>query len=638
MASYGPVDNLEKHLQPDWWKKIFNAMYLKTDGDVVQDDDITSDEVTYFLEVLDLQKSDSILDLACGHGRHIIELARRGFTNLLGLDQSEYLISHGRKTAGKEKLNIDFKQGDARQLPYEMGSLDCVTILGNSFGYFDEKDQDVQIIKEVLRVLKPGGKILMDIADGSYLKDNFAQRSWEWIDQTHFVCRERSLANDHERLVSREVITDINKGVITDQFYAERLYTRKGLSKLLKKVGFSNISDHSPIESRSQRNQDLGMMEKRFVIAAVAGNGIGVAAGNGQVKKKPKKVAKNIAILMGDPSLKDIIKPGFVFDDDDLETINKLETALEQLDGYDFHFMKDHSSLLNDLKKSREDIDLVFNLCDEGFNNDATKELHVPALLEMLDIPYTGSKPQNLAICYDKLLIRGIAAQLGIPTANAFVVQPGQNNFDSEISFPVIVKPNFGDSSFGITQKSVIYSHKELEESICKLRQQFGNRELILVEEFLTGADLTVGIIGNPPDKHTVFPIIEEDYSALEDDLPKICGYEAKWEASSPYFKNLKSIPADLPPETRQEIIDDTLTLFERLECRDYARFDWRLNASGSPKLLEVNPNPGWCWDGHLAKMAKLADVNYSAMLEKILQAAERRIEKDKTVISQFQQ
>lgn len=620
MSSYGPVDKLEEHLQPDWWKKIFNAMYLKTDGDVVQDEAVTKNEVTHFIERLGMQKSDVILDLACGQGRHILELARRGFTNVYGLDQSAYLIKHGRKTARKEKLNIHFRAGDVRQLPYDVGFFDCVTILGNSFGYFNEKYQDEQILKEVLRILKPGGKILMDIADGSYLKDNFAQRSWEWIDQTLFVCRERSLADDGERLISREVITDTDKGVIIDQFYAERLYSRKELTDLLKKTGFDDVSDNSSIQTLSQRNQDLGMMEKRFVISGVTKNG--------GVKKRRKKIIKNIAVIMGDPSQKDIIKPDAVFDADDMETINKLETALGRLKGYDFQFMKNHATLLYDLKNAKQDIDLVFNLCDEGFNNDPRKELHVPALLEMLDIPYTGSRPQNLAICYDKLLVRGVAAQLDIPTAKASVIQPGQNQYELGIPFPVIVKPNYGDSSFGITRHSVIHSPKELVECIRKIRQQFGHRKPILVEELLTGADLTIGIIGNPPDKYTVFPIIEEDYSALPDNLPKICGYEAKWLPASPYFNNLKSIPADLPPQTRQAIIDDSLTLFERLECRDYARFDWRLHADGSPKLLEVNPNPGWCWDGHLAKMAALVDVNYSAMLGKIFRATERRISK----------
>lgn len=120
-------------------------------------------------------------------------------------------------------------------------------------------------------------------------------------------------------------------------------------------------------------------------------------------------------------------------------------------------------------------------------------------------------------------------------------------------------------------------------------------------------------------------PIAEEDYSSLPEGLPKICGYEAKWLPDSPYW-NLRSIPAELPDETEKLIVECCLKLFERLECRDYCRFDWRLDSESNPKLLEVNPNPGWCWDGHLAKMAKIAGILYNEMLKMILEAAEQRL------------
>jgi D-alanine-D-alanine ligase len=101
-----------------------------------------------------------------------------------------------------------------------------------------------------------------------------------------------------------------------------------------------------------------------------------------------------------------------------------------------------------------------------------------------------------------------------------------------------------------------------------------------------------MGIIGNPPTSYTILPITEEDYSAVPDELPKICGYEAKWSPTSPYW-NIKSIPAVLPDETEKTIEECCIRLSERLECRDYTRFDWRLDSEGNPKLLEVNPNPG---------------------------------------------
>lgn len=230
----------------------------------------------------------------------------------------------------------------------------------------------------------------------------------------------------------------------------------------------------------------------------------------------------------------------------------------------------------------------------------------------------------SLAFCYDKSLVRGIATEMQVPVPEGFFIKPEDSTFELTFAFPVITKPNMGDSSFGITARSVTSNVEELVNAITEVREKFGYEKPILVEEFLTGKDFTVGIIGNPPESYTVLPIIEEDYSELPPELPRICGYEAKWLPDSPYWK-LKSIPAQLPEDTEKLVVECCLKLFERLECRDYCRFDWRLDAAGAPKLLEVNPNPGWCWDGHMAKMAKIAGISYSEMLGAILKAAEDR-------------
>ncbi len=612
--STGPVENLEYHLRPDWWKRIFNAMYLKTDADVVEDNGITEKEVDLLVKHLSLEKDQVILDLACGQGRHLLELARRGFVNLHGLDRSRYLIQRAKSRSRKEGLSVSFKEGDVRKLPFPNDSFDVVTILGNSFGYFESAEEDMTILTEIFRVLKPEGKLLLDIADGTYLREHFVPRSWEWIDKKHFVCRERSLASDNERLISREVITHIDKGVIVDQFYAERLYTPEGLQAFLEKAGFRDLRFHGQIGADSLRNQDLGMMEKRFILSGVALKE--------WTPKKTSQAVKNIAVVLGDPNLNDVIKPEAKFDTDDLETIQKLKMALSSLPGYRFSYFDNHATLVSDLQKLRGKADLVFNLCDEGFNNEASKELHIPSLLEILGLSYTGSNPQTLAYCYDKSLIRGIATEIGVPVADAFVITAEENLFELNIPFPVIAKPNFGDSSFGITQENVAYSVEALTEAILRLRRQFGYAKPILVEEFLTGAELSIGIIGNSPDNYQVLPLIEEDYSQLPEGLPRICGYEAKWLSESVYMKALRSIPAQVPVATEQAITDHSLKLFERLDCRDYCRFDWRLNAAGEPKLLEVNPNPGWCWDGHLAKMAAIGGLRYADLLEAILNAA----------------
>ncbi len=613
----GPVDDLEQYLRSDWWKRLFNSIYLKTDADVLDNQQITEREMALFTKILGLKSGDAILDLACGQGRHLMELGKsEAAYRLSGLDRSRYLIQRAKTICKRKKLAIDFREGDARKLPYVADSFDVVTILGNSFGYFETSEDDIKVLKEIFRVLKPGGKLLMDVADGRFLRENFAPRSWEWIDKKYFVCRERSLAADKMRLISREVVTHTQKGVVVDQFYAERLYDKQSLLDLMSEVGFSQSIFYDNLELEQGSNQDLGMMSNRIVLIATADKQ--------WTPKSAVQDTKNVMVILGDPNLCDVVKPDARFDTDDFYTIEQLKKALGEIAGYNFIYFNNHSSLIADCARMKGNVDLVLNLCDEGFGNDAKKELHIPSLLEMLGLAYTGSNPQTLAYCYDKSLIRGIASEIDVPVADAFMITAQDNLYELNISFPVIAKPNFGDSSYGITQKNVANNVEELVNAILRIKEQFNYENPILVEEFLTGAEVTVGIIGNA-DNNTVLPIIEEDYSLLPKGLPRICGYEAKWLEDSPYMKSLRSIRACLDLETEQQLIRDSLKLFRRLGCRDYCRFDWRLNADGQPKLLEANPNPGWCWDGHLAKMSKFAGISYKQMLEMILKAAEER-------------
>lgn len=618
----GPISNLEEYLKPDWWKTIFNSTYLKTDGDIVDDKEITRKEVDLFIKILNLSPEDRILDLCCGQGRHCIELANRGFKHVEGLDRSHYLIQR----AKKESSSIKFREGDARKLPYAPDTFDAAMILGNSFGYFETAKEDMTVLREVLRVLKPWGRFLIDLSDGEYIKENIKLRSWEWIDKKYFVCRERSLSLDKTRLISREIISNVDKGVVADQFYAERLYTREEIIEFLKQAGFNNITSHGTITPDSRRNQDLGMTERRIIISAIAKK-------DWSPVRTKKHHLRNIVVLLGDPNKVDILKPLYVFDEDDLYTIDRLKNSLREIErnhDYKFHYLDNHETMVKELIKMQEKgkIDFVFNLCDEGYFNDARKELHVPALLDILGIPYTGSEPRCLAHCYDKSLIRGVAEEMEIPTPRAFFVKSGDISFEVPFEFPMLIKPNFGDSSFGITRRNVVYSVEKIISVISEIRDKLGYDKPILIEEFLSGKDLSVGIIGNFPDSYTVLPIIEEDYSELPAGLPRICGYEAKWLQDSPYWK-IKSIPADLPADTERFIIDCSLRLYERLGCKDYARLDWRLTSEGEPKLLEVNPNPGWCWDGHMAKMSGIKNISYTDMLLTILKEAEKRLKSE---------
>lgn len=615
----GPVDDLQSYVKADWWRHIFNAHYLRTDGDVVNDQALTDREVDVLVELLQPAPDARILDLCCGQGRHSLGLARRGLVNVSGLDRSHYLIKRARATARKDGLPITFKEGDARKLPFPPDSFDFVLILGNSFGYFESLHDDRAVLGEIHRVLKPTGQLLLDLTDGDHMRAHFEPRSWEWIDKNYFVCRERSLTEDG-RLVSREVITHVRKGVVSDQFYAERLYSEPQMRSLLEECKFGGVELRNRMATESQRNQDLGMMSHRMIYTAAPRK-------TWAARPRQETATRRVAVLLGDPRKRDIVKPEGTFDEDDFATIDSLKEALGELEGYEFQTFDNHDTLAADVRRIRAEYDYAFNLCDEGFGNLATRELHVPALLEMHGVPYTGGSPQCLAYCYDKSLVRGVAKEMDIPVPEAFVIRADETTYyELTLPFPVIVKPNFGDSSLGITQDSVCYDVTQIETAILRARDRFGYNHPVLIEQFLTGQEVTVGIIGNPPGSYTALPIIEEDYSALPEGLPKICGYEAKWDPSSPYWKHLKSIPANLPEKTEGFLIASCLRLFERLGCRDYARFDWRLDSNGTPRLLEANPNPGWCWDGHLAKMSGVAGYGYAEMLGMILKAAEERL------------
>lgn len=611
----GPVDDLEQHLPSDWWRTLFSAMYLKTDGDVVENPDNTNAEVDALVELLELRPEDRVLDLCCGQGRHTLELARRGFDHAVGLDRSRTLIRIARNRARKEGLSVRFHEGDARRFRLPRHSFDCVAIMGNSFGYFEREEDDLQVLRAVSRVLRPGGRLALDLAEGGWLREHFERRSWEWIDQQHFVCRERSLAADRRRLISREVVVHAERGVIADQFYAERLYDADSIRELLARAGFEDIEVREGTDTRSDRNQDLGMMAHRILVRARRSQSV--------EPTRPRGVPfPRVTVLLGDPSLPDSVKRGGQFNAEDLETVSRLRKALSELAEYSFDYIDRHEGLFAQL--SAQPPAFVLNLCDEGYRNDAFKELHVPAMLEMLGVPYSGAGPGALGLCYDKSLVAAIARSLDVPVPDETFVDPADRGATLPALFPALVKPATGDSSIGIDQHAVVADAESLIARMHQLGQLFPGVPL-LVQEFLTGTEYTVGVVGNPGLGHDVLPILEVDYGDLDPGLPPILSYESKWEPDSPYWTQIRYVESQAKPKIRNALVDHSLRLFQRLGCRDYARFDFRADARGEIKLLEVNPNPGWCWDGKMNLMAEMGGWSYAELLRRILAAAQER-------------
>ena len=206
-ASLGPIADLESHLPEEWWSTLFDPLYLMTDGDVVENEANTREEIDMVIAASGMKPADHVLDLCCGQGRHTMELARRGFQHLTGFDRSRYLIRLARRRAKDAGYQITFRESDARFFRAGVSTQDFVVVLGNSFGYFANEEDDKKVLAAIARTLHSGGVLVLDITDGEWIKQNMDPRSWEWIDKHHFVCRERELSDDGDRLICREVIT-----------------------------------------------------------------------------------------------------------------------------------------------------------------------------------------------------------------------------------------------------------------------------------------------------------------------------------------------------------------------------------------------------------------------------------------------
>jgi D-alanine-D-alanine ligase len=329
-----------------------------------------------------------------------------------------------------------------------------------------------------------------------------------------------------------------------------------------------------------------------------------------------------VLVVTGDHALPDRTKWDGGYSPSDLELHAEMRAALGSLDGYEFEFLTEHARLLDRLL--RDPPDLVLNFCDAGFRNLAAQELHVPALLELVDVPYTGAGPACMVLCYDKAVTRLVAAASGIPVPDEIYLSPDRSPTAVDFPLPALLKPVHGDGSLGITRDSVVCTREQARSRLERFARELAGSAL-LAQEFLTGPEYGLALVGNPRTGFTAFPPLEVDYSALPADLPPILAFESKTGPETPYGR-VSIRPASLPPATVAELRRRAELLFARLQCRDYARFDFRTDADGTIKLLEVNPNPAWSSAGKLAIMAGFAGRSYAELLGMILGAARARL------------
>lgn len=330
----------------------------------------------------------------------------------------------------------------------------------------------------------------------------------------------------------------------------------------------------------------------------------------------------DVTVILGDPRLGDSYKAGGTYGEEDLDNVERLKQALLGLDGYRFRFLDDHTSLVRTLVESPPEF--VLNLCDTGFRNHSAHELNIPALLELLDVPYSGATPSCMVLTLDKAIVRSVAAELGIPVPReTFIEIQGRPDIEG-FRFPALVKPAKTDGSLGITQDAVVDTPDAAWDYIERVRAQLPGENLLL-QEYLPGTEYGVGLVGNG-DRIEAFPPLRVDYDALDPALPRILGYESKALPGSPYWTDIRIVPANIDDDLRNHLVRQARLLFERFGFRDYGRFDFRTDTAGTVRLMEVNANPAWSWDGKLAFMAGFAGLDYTAFIRLLLETAQRRV------------
>jgi D-alanine-D-alanine ligase len=279
--------------------------------------------------------------------------------------------------------------------------------------------------------------------------------------------------------------------------------------------------------------------------------------------------------------------------------------------------------LIDELTK--EQPELVFNLA-ESFRGKSALESNVAALLNLLDLRYTGSSPAGLILAGDKTLTKKVLAFHGIQSAKFATMYRGQVDWSGDIKFPLLVKPPQEDASLGITQKSVVNDVKELLDVISSTQQEY--QSPVLVEEFIDGREFYVGVIGNS--KVEALPIIELDFSKFPAGLPKIASWEAKWgddgDEKGAQFEGTKSIfPTDLSEELANKIQQVAIDSFQALRLRDYARIDLRITAEEEVYVIEANPNCYLEQNSEFARSAQKAGFEYPALIARIVELASAR-------------
>jgi D-alanine-D-alanine ligase len=305
---------------------------------------------------------------------------------------------------------------------------------------------------------------------------------------------------------------------------------------------------------------------------------------------------------------------------DIMTQVEAIEEALEGLGHRSVRipFTKEVSGFIKRIKEA--EVEIAINLC-ETVDEDPHLAGHPAALLELLDIAFSGSPAIGLMLTTDKLTTKQLLKAQGIRTPPCLIFD-GTNRDDFHgLKFPVILKPRFQDASIGIEQESIFIDDLSLREGISEFFDRFGP---LLVEEYIRGKEFNVSLFGYP--SPSSLPLAEIDFSTFPEGLFPIVGYRAKWDTSSiEYYHTPRTFPQGLSSSLRQGIEGIAIECFHLLMLRDYGRIDMRVDNDGRIYVLEVNANPCLSPDAGFAAAAQQAGIAYADMVETLVEFVEKR-------------
>lgn len=265
--------------------------------------------------------------------------------------------------------------------------------------------------------------------------------------------------------------------------------------------------------------------------------------------------------------------------------------------------------------------DVVLNLC-ESLAGDARGEMLVPAMLELLQVPYTGSSALSLALALHKNKAKEILRARGVPSPDFCIVGHVEDLTRVDLPFPLIVKPSREDASMGIDFDSVVNTRQGLGRAVAKVLRTF--HQPALVERFIEGREVYVPLLGNHPRR--ALPLSEIQFGNAFAGKPNVVSYKAKWDLESAEYLGSPSTLVSLPPAIAARCVEVAVAAFEALECRDYGRVDLRVDASGQPFVIDINPNCDLHPQAGFAKAAEAAGLSYADLALHLVDLAwERR-------------